>query len=270
MVKRTKKPLGPLSATLKCKSNWRDKYPAWQVYADECERLLRFLSLRGEVDRFQPRLRAKRQQRDEALNEIRVAHYLDSIGYPVVAWEPVDAPGGKVEFSVASEAGKPVFVEVKSPGWEAELTVAERQCGRAQRVKYLGMEARVARPIQVIRRTVEKARRKFSGKASSLIFICDDCFVSLGAWGWGPLQMALTQSTIGWGDGLFRDLKYANVGGVCLLWISRITDRRGIGWSSLCMANPNAVPTAALPRDLVAALCTQPLEPVPSIPSANS
>ena len=38
-----------------------------------------------------------------ALNEIRVAHYLDSIGYPILAWEPIDAPPRNVEFSVSLE-----------------------------------------------------------------------------------------------------------------------------------------------------------------------
>jgi hypothetical protein len=256
--------LGLLTRRLKSESNWRDKYPAWQVYADECEHLLEFLLAKGKLDHCWPRLCSKKQQRDETLNEIRVAYYLDSVGYSVVAWEPVDVPGANVEFSVASDTGGPVLVEVKSPGWEAELSDEERRGGRAKQEKYMGIEARAAGPIQVIRRTVEKARPKFSGKAPAPVVISDDCFVSLGSWGWGPMQMALTQSSLGWGDGLFRDPKYSNIGAVCLFWITRVTNREGLRWGSLCMPNPNARPTAALPAELVRLLQTPALEPIPS------
>src|SRR5947209_6902072 len=93
--------LGPLTTQLRAKAKWHDQYPAWQAYADECERLLEFLRGQKETQRFWPRLCSKKQQRDEALNEIRVAHYLGSIGYPVVAWEPIDAPQHNVEFSIS-------------------------------------------------------------------------------------------------------------------------------------------------------------------------
>ncbi len=256
--------LAPLTARLKGEARWNDEYPAWQVYADECERLLEFLRDQKATQRFWPRLCSKKQQRDEALNEIRVAHYLDSIGYPILAWEPIDAPPRNVEFSVSLGSGKAVFVEVKSPGWESELTQEERKSGRTQQNKYVGIEGRAASPIRVISRAVQKAQPKFTGNAPSLIFISDDCFVSIGDWGSGPLQIALTRSSIGWGNGLFLDPHYANVGGVCLFWISRVTDRNGIQWSSLCLANPNASPTAALPQELIARLCTPPIEPMRS------
>ena len=138
--------MGLLTRRLKSESNWRDKYPAWQVYADECEHLLEFLLAKGKLDHYWPRLCSKKQQRDETLNEIRVAYYLDSVGYSVVAWEPVDVPGANVEFSVASNTGGPVLVEVKSPGWEAELSDEERRGGRAKQ----GF-----REFQAARRTIQ-------------------------------------------------------------------------------------------------------------------
>lgn len=83
--------LGPLTARLKSEASWRDEYPAWQDWADECESLLTFLSDGGALERFWPRLCAKAQQRDETINEIRVAYFLHLAGYPVVDWEPQDA-----------------------------------------------------------------------------------------------------------------------------------------------------------------------------------
>jgi hypothetical protein len=75
--------LGLLTRRLKSESNWRDKYPAWQVYADECEHLLEFLLAKGKLDHYWPRLCSKKQQRDETLNEMEtvgttVWHRLES------------------------------------------------------------------------------------------------------------------------------------------------------------------------------------------------
>jgi hypothetical protein len=243
---------------------WGDLYPAWQWYADECERLLSFLAAHGELDRFWPRLRSRRQQRDEALNEIRVGYFLDSTGYPVVGWELMDAAPYNVEFAVALGQASKVLVEVKSPGWEAELLRIEQAQGRTKQEKYMDLDARAARPVDVIRRTTTKALPKFTGTAPSLIVISDDCFVNLGEWGWGPLAMALTQRSIAYGPGLFHDPACSTIGGVCLFWLSRANEE-GVGYASLCMANPNALPSAALPPEMVTRICTTPVEPVPHL-----
>jgi hypothetical protein len=50
------------------------------------------------------------------------------------------------------------------------------------------LEARAADPVGVIRRTVEKARPKFTGSTPSLLVIADDCFVNLGEWGMGAAE----------------------------------------------------------------------------------
>jgi hypothetical protein len=171
-----------------------------QDWADECESLLSFLRDNGALERFWPRLRAKQQQRDEALNEIRVAYFLHSVGYPVVDWEPEDAGGHLLEFAVANPtAQQKIFVEVKSPGWEAELTDAERAAGRASQPKYRAdiIEGGLPGPVQVVRRAVKKAHPKFSGNQPSIVVLSDDCRVNLGEWGWGPLQMALSRDSIG-------------------------------------------------------------------------
>ena len=248
--------LGPLTTRLKGEASWGDRYPAWQVYADECERLLQFLQTHNQLDRYWPRLIAKRQQRDEALNEMRVAWFLESLGYSVSDWEPTDAPGFKVEFAVNTGPHQKAFVEVKSPGWESELTEAERKNGRTKPPKYIDMEGRAAGPIQLIQRTVAKAGPKFTGKSPSLIIVSDDCFVNLGDWGWGPLQIALTQNSIAWGEGLFCQFRYNHVGAVGLCWLGQ-----GAQYRSICIANPNAILTATLPSDMVAKLTTTPMEP---------
>lgn len=121
---------------MKSEALWRDEYPAWQDWADECESLLKFLSDGGALERFWPRLCSKAQQRDETINEIRVAYFLHLAGYPVIDWEPQDAGGRKLEYAVAISQQQKTLVEVQSPGWEAELSESERVAGRASQPKY--------------------------------------------------------------------------------------------------------------------------------------
>ena len=253
--------LGPLTSRLKNIAAWTDQYPAGQDFADESEVLLAYLDSQGALSRYLPRLRAKSQQRDEAINEIRVGHYFDSRGYPVVDWnEPEDAPGFNVEFAISLNATSRAYVEVKSPGWESELTEAERMQGRARQPKYMGIEGRAAGPLQVIRHAVDKACPKFSGKVPSLIVISDDCFVNVGEWGWGPMQMALTSSTIAYGEGLFLKPEYAVIGAVCVFRVVSYIGRP-LEYQSLCVANPNALPGAVVPGEMVTRLSAKVINP---------
>lgn len=256
--------LGPLTSHLVRASNWGDIYPAWPGWAAECEKLLAFADGDGQLKRFWPRLTARKHERDDALAEIRVARFLSDRGFPILAWEVTDVAPQNVEFEIGLPGGSSAFVEVKSPGWEGELADAERQAGRTKQDKYMDLEARAADPIGIIRRTVAKARPKFSGSRPSLLVIADDCFVHLGEWGWGPLKMALTSRTLGYGDGLFHDVLYSVLGGVALFRVSGVGDL-DVQYSSVCLPNPSAMRAAGLPESLVAAATTVPVEPTPHI-----
>jgi hypothetical protein len=218
-----------------------------------------FAKERGALELFWPRLRAKKQQRDEALNEIRVAYFLDSVGYPVIEWEPVDVGERKLEYAVAIP--ERMLVEVKSPGWEAELSEEQRAAGRASEPKYREnvFDGGPAGPVQVIRRAAEKALPKFSGNHPSLVVISDDCFVNLTEWGWGPLTMALTQNAVGgYGPGLFLQPEYSTIGAVCLFQTVYYADRTEIEYHALSVANPNAMSSAIVPDEVVKRLTIKP------------
>jgi hypothetical protein len=62
----------------------------------------------------------------------------------------------KLEYEVAIP--EPMLVEVKNPGWEAELSEAQRAAGRASESKYRENEfdGSPAGPVHVIRRAAEK------------------------------------------------------------------------------------------------------------------
>lgn len=48
--------LDALTSRLKSEASWRGEFPAWQIYADECESLLEFLDDENALDRFWPGL----------------------------------------------------------------------------------------------------------------------------------------------------------------------------------------------------------------------
>jgi hypothetical protein len=153
-----------------------------------------------------------------------------------------------------------MLVEVKSPGWEAELSEEQRAAGRANEPKYREnvIEGGPAGPVQVIRRAVEKALPKFSGNYPSLVVVSDDCFVNLADWGWGPPTMALIQNVLGgYGPGLFLDPDYSTIGAVCLFRAVSYLENNETDYQTLCVANPNAKPSATLPEAVVKRLTTR-------------
>ncbi|MGH9533809.1 MAG: hypothetical protein ACRD2E_03010 [Terriglobales bacterium] len=237
-----------------------DCYPAHECYAIECEALLTFLGSQGEVKHYYSRLRASSRGRDAALQEIRVAYYLHTRGFPLLRWRPQDAPGRDVEFSVRLPDGRPCFVEVKGPTWQSELSPAEIAAGRTRQSKYDARVGGAVGPAGTIQRAVKKALPKFTGRAPSLVVVADYCFVPLGMWGYAPLQMALTQASAAYGDGLFQGPGYQAVGAVALFWICRTSP---VEYALASIANPNAAPSARLPQELLGVLRTEPSESAP-------
>src|SRR5208282_6295314 len=117
---------GPIARRLICPARWKDAYPARPEFAQELEVLLAYADGYG-VPNFVPRLEAKAAQRDETLNELRVAYWFDQFGFSVAQWDPPGLGGMVGEYLIKAPEQQNVFVEVKSPGWEGQLTDAERQ-----------------------------------------------------------------------------------------------------------------------------------------------
>jgi hypothetical protein len=118
MVASGSKLFGPVARRLISPDRWTDAYPAWPAWAKELDVLLLFADEQGRLSDFIPRLESRNAQRDEALNELRVAYLLHHSQFPVVQWEPPGLNGRVGEYLVATPEGQKVFVEVKSPGWE--------------------------------------------------------------------------------------------------------------------------------------------------------
>lgn len=210
-----------MSQRLLREARWvgQDGYPTSPQYSVELEGLLGFLQAHNRLDSFWPRLSGpRRQQRDEVLQEIRVARFLTSNGFPVVQWEPPGNGNLIGEFSVQALPSPPVFVEIKSPGWEGQLSQEQRDAGRAKEEKYQNLEGGADDPWRAIRASVRKAYPKFSPGRPNLLVIADDRFMPLVTWGDLPAQQALLLSSTALDDeaGYFTTRNFDNLGGVAL------------------------------------------------------
>lgn len=150
-------------------------FPSNQAWADDTEKILSFLVACDQFGRFLPRLRKK--ERDPALAEARVAFYLRRSGFEIVSWEPkVTKKPGDLEVAVGGE--DPLFIEVKSPGWDGELSLSETRAGRNKQPKYKHAETRAFDTTSKLVAAVRKALPKFGPGRANLVAIADDLFVS--------------------------------------------------------------------------------------------
>jgi hypothetical protein len=254
-----------LSTRLLREARWvgrveHDAYPSSQQYLVELEGLLGFVQAHNRLNSFWPRLTGEhRQQRDDALQEIRVGRFLTANGFSIVQWDPPGNGNSVGEFSVQAASSMPIFVEIKSPGWEGELTDEERAAGRAQEEKYQHLQGGAVGPAQKIRMSVRKAYPKFLPSQPNLLVIADDLFVPLASWGDLPAEQALfLESTILEGEpGYFTTPRFENLGGVALFkhevqvdLLPELTDKP-LRYDFLLYPNPMARPEAALPSRFV-------------------
>src|SRR5580704_10573464 len=240
-----------LSEQLLREAKWKgqDACPSDAMWYSELEGLLAFVQAHNRLPSFRPRLTSLRtEERDDALQEMRVARFLTANGFPITQWEPSGSGNFIGEFSVQALPAAPVFVEIKSPGWDGELTPAERASGRAKQEKYLDLEGRAVGLAQKIRTSVRKAYPKFLPSQPNLLVIADDLFVPLVDWGDAPAQQALFhKSTILEGEqGYFVTQRFENLGGVALFKVEM--SGKGLHYEFNLHPNPYALPATSLPR----------------------
>jgi hypothetical protein len=173
----------PLTDKLLDEAQWRgkDAFPSDDTWRHECEKWLRFVESKEQLGRFWPRLICKHpKRRDETFSEIEAAYYLETQkGFPIVGWEPNGQGNTKGEFSI-NVNGVDVFCEVKSPGWEGELSEEERAEGRIEEGKWKpGAECRSISTWKKIRFAITKAYAKFPSDKPALLIIVDDLFAPI-------------------------------------------------------------------------------------------
>ncbi len=165
--------LGPLGSAICNDAGWEGQngFPSNQLWADELERVLSFLQVQGQFERYLPMLRGTLAQRDGALAEARVAFFFHRNGFSIVAWEPTGLSNKLGEFEIQWPGTQPIFVEVKGPRWEGELSDAERKGPRRKKPRYVNAEARWVDPIERVVYEAGKAAPKFLPNKPNLLVV---------------------------------------------------------------------------------------------------
>ncbi|MBI4664604.1 MAG: hypothetical protein HY735_37910 [Verrucomicrobia bacterium] len=240
--------LGPLTSTIRDGAAWstEDQFPSDQTWADEVERVLSFAQVQGQFENYVGALRGNARQRHSALAELRVAFFFSRNHFPVVEWKPVGANGREGEFTVKPPSGANVFVEVKSPSWEGELSDAEKTGDRKQQGKHLHAEARSIAPWERVQFAVNKGYGKFRSDTRNLLVIADDLFVSLehGT----NLQAGLYSVN---NNGSFTSAARQNLGGVSFFWIKN--NLREVWYEMKLFLNTYALSAVAIPEEFASA-----------------
>ena len=247
----------PLLAALAASSRWlgADEYPSCTEWADEHESWLRYLKCEGTLNRYWPRLKGFKEQRDEAFAEIAVAYFFGvKCGLSIVEWEPPGEAGKVGEFAIADPSGTRIFVEVKSPGWEAEFVADEgRGSPRLLQPKYIDAEARATGPWASIRHAVRKAYPKLPSTIPTLLVVNDDLMVSLSDWGNHVGDIALYASRHpGYSQGYlaengpFANRDFERLGGVGVFTVDLPSG--GMRYRFELFENRFALPAVAIPK----------------------
>lgn len=108
-----------------------------------------------------------------------MAFYFHRNRFPINCWKPTGRPPKEGEFCIACAcaSGREIFVEVKGPGWESELSSEERLAGRTEKPKYIDGEVHFVSSFEPIVMAVDKAYPKFPDATANLLVIADDLFV---------------------------------------------------------------------------------------------
>jgi hypothetical protein len=192
-------------------------------WKNEINKWLLFIRSKNQLERYLPRLRDYRTRRDEALTEIASAYVMEvKLKYPIISWEEKTIGDKNVEFVVLDDSHK-IYCEVKSPGWEGELTEDERSSGRKDLPKHMDGEGRSIGPWRKIRYAIKKAYPKFLPNCRNLLIINDDLFVNILEIPENIDIALFEESGIYDGEkGYFTSKDFKNIGGVLVLncWIT--------------------------------------------------
>jgi hypothetical protein len=213
--------------------------------------LLLFAGQQGQLSRFVPRLESKREQRDEAIEELRTAFLLDSIGFRIQQWDPPASNGKVGEYLISTPEKIVVFVELKSPGWEGQLSEEQRKTGRAKQPKYRHLEGGAVGNWIPVQKCIasENTYGKFAPTQSNLLIVADDLMISLHD-SWNHVELALYNKNRGYGTtGYFNSAQFENLGGVGIF--RAFLDGRGVKYEFQIFDNPFALRSTKLPDSIL-------------------
>lgn len=210
---------------------------------------------KSQLNPYRPRLIRGNRQRDKTLAELAVGYFLETkCGLPIVGWAPLGAGNKEGDFLAQLPEADQMFIEVKSPGWEAEVVRGEgRESPRLCQPKYIHGETRSIAPWQAVREAVKKAYPKMPGLMPTILVIHDDLFVSPD---YCSADIALycprsSGHTAGYlsENGCFVDSTYERLGAVGILGVDYKPSSGRYRFS--LFDNPHCLRRAAIPRAVV-------------------
>lgn len=239
--------LGPLTKEIYHNASWlgEDEFPSNQEWANEVERVLSFLEVKGQLKRYLPMLQGKLTQRDGALAEARVAFFFHRNGFKILSWEPQGASSRLGEFEVQWNSLQPIFVEVKGPRWEGELSDEELNGPRRHQPRFIDGEARWIDSIGKVMAATDKAVPKFlSDRPNLLVVVAYLLFVSPH-----DLPRNIVEPRI---TSMLSDNRYRNIGG--LLIFDFAYNSKPISYHAAFIQNPKANKLCKIPEDVAKGL----------------
>jgi hypothetical protein len=260
--------LGPLTQQLLGGAKWQgaDGFPAWQIWADDVEEVLAFLSKENRLQAFVSDVQKVQtpRHRDALLAEARAAFHLAKGGLRILEWEPPGEGATKGDVLVSLDESPAIFVEVKQPGWEGEFLpqrVAEKDrlpspekdriLNRIKQGKFVpglvegGCVQSPLVSMNVVRRNVLP---KLTSTSPNLAVVVDDCMVSPvgipGLTEYVLQEFAHPSYDPDDPDDVFT---YERLGGVLFLRPEAAANGM-MDYGVDFVENPNTLPACALPR----------------------
>jgi hypothetical protein len=250
--------LGPLARKLLAEHRWSsaDAYPATEALASELEDMLKLAIDSGARGKFVSRLLETDRKRDEALSELRAALFFQQNGFKIFDWEPKGEGNHEGEFRMQRTGEPSIFVEVKSPGWEAQIQDEERRKDRSKKPKFLPgtIEGQVVGPWELRNCISENAYPKFTQSDANLLVIADDFKPPLDDY---MAKIALYEEYENQ-DGCFASNRFARLGGIAVLQLDEFRSQAPVTYSYNFYANRHAL--VPLPASL-ATLGNESLKP---------
>lgn len=153
------------------------------------------------------------------------------------------------EYLVKTPEGQTIFVEVKSPGWEGELSFAELKAGRAKEPKYGKMGGGAVGNWMPVQKRIVAAYPKFDPTQVNLLVIADDLRLGLCDSLW-QVEIAVNAKRSGYGEmGYFTSSRFENLGGIGVFWHS--VNRCAVHYHLKIFENPNALISTQLPESIL-------------------
>lgn len=241
--------LGPLTSAMCDSASWKgqDNFPPSQLLANEVEKILSFLQVHGQFQRYLPVLKGKITQRDGALAEARVAFFFHRNGFSILSWEPEGASNRLGDFEVQWKKTRPIFVEVKGPRWEGELEDNEKFGPRRSQPRYLNAEARFFNPVEKVISAAKKAVPKFLSNRPNLLVVTGYLLFCSPS----KLPRDIVEPQI---SHALSDQNFSRVGGIMIF--DTHYSLKCIEYQIVFVENPNAKPLCVIPEDVSNGLFT--------------